>query len=230
LLRLMPPIRAVAFDVDGTLYPFAALLVRAAFFGARNARYARAFFRTRDRLRSVRPIPDFRECQAELFSQESRLSLEAARAWIERRIYGEWVDLFRAVRPYRDVQAVFAHLRRLGLKTAILSDYPVTEKLGYLGLDGMAAVAMCSEEAGYLKPNPEPFRLLCRRLQLEARQILYVGDNYANDIQGAVGAGLMAAHLTRRRLAGSVAHYQFSRYPELLKHVESLVVPGDEAP
>jgi putative hydrolase of the HAD superfamily len=209
-------LRAVAFDLDGTLYPYRHLALRAAAFGFRHARYARAFQRVREQIRLVRPISDFRERQVELFAAAAGLETAVARKWIERRIYDEWVHSFHAIRPYRGLREALDGIERRGLGLAVLSDFPVADKLGYLGLAGRFRVALCAEESGYLKPSPEPFALLERRLSVRAEEILFVGDSYDYDIIGAHAAGLRTAHIARRTRPASVADITFRRYTELM--------------
>lgn len=214
-------IRAVAFDLDGTLYSFRHLVVRALTFGVRNFRYSRAFQRVRSRIRTMRPIGDFRAVQAGLFAREVGLEVSAARAWIDTSIYGEWVRSFRAIVPFPGLVEVLDEIARRGMALAVLSDFPVAEKLAYLGLADRFSVAMCSEESGYLKPNPEPFALLSSRLGVSASETLFVGDSYEYDILGAKAAGYHAAHISRRT-RGSAADLRFIRYPTLLAYLATL--------
>ena len=77
--------------------------------------------------------------------------------------------------------------------------------LEYLGLVGFWDVTMCTEESGYLKPDPEPFLLLAERLGFVPEQILYVGNSYAYDLVGGHAAGLRTAHRVRRPPKGLIA-------------------------
>jgi putative hydrolase of the HAD superfamily len=208
-------VRAVAFDLDGTLYPFRHLALRAAAFAVRNVRHSRSFWRVREEIRRIRPIGSFRQRQAELFAASSGMGIEEARSWIDRKIYQEWVRSFHSIEPCPGLREALDQIERRGCALAVLSDFPVVEKLGYLGLSGRFAVAMCSEESEYLKPNPEPFALLARRLGLPPAEILFVGDSYDYDIVGAHGAGFVAAHILRRPRSDSVADIQFSAYRQL---------------
>ncbi len=51
------------------------------------------------------------------------------------------------------------------------------------------AVTVISEEIGYLKPHPELFRQAAERAQTHPAHILYVGDSYTSDVEGARNAG-----------------------------------------
>lgn len=218
-------LRAVAFDLDGTLYPYRHLAIRAAAFAARNIRLARRFGHVREVVRTVRPIGNFRRVQAELFAEATGMSLADSGAWIERRIYVDWVRSFRSISPYPGIRELLEDLGRMGLARAVLSDFPVAEKLGYLGLSDCFAVALCSEDSGYLKPSPEPFALLCGRLGLSPQEILFVGDSYDYDIIGAHAYGLHTAHLSGRRDAKSVADLLFTSYRSLRELLPELASP-----
>ncbi len=215
-------LRAVAFDLDGTLYPFGCLALRAAAFALGNIRYARSFWRVREVIRTIRPIEGFRRRQAELFAEATGLGFADAQAWIERRIYGDLVRSFRSISPYPGMRELLEEIGRRGLARAVLSDFPVAEKLGYLGLSDLFSVALCSEESDYLKPSPEPFALLCRRLGLAPQEILFVGDSYEYDIIGAHAAGLRTAHLSCRHDPESVADLRFSRYRSFRERLPEL--------
>ncbi len=58
-------------------------------------------------------------------------------------------------------------------------------------------VIVTSEQAGAIKPDPEIFHLLARRLGLEPGQVLYAGDNPVPDVLGPVRAGMKAAWVNR---------------------------------
>lgn len=49
-----------------------------------------------------------------------------------------------------------------------------------------------SSEVGWRKPAPQFFRAVCEAFHLPAARILYVGDDPANDYEGARAAGLRA--------------------------------------
>jgi len=215
-------IKAIAFDVDGTLYPYWQLVSRAICFGVGNLRRGLAFYRVRMAMRHERPVEDFRRRQAEMFGIETSLDLERAREWIDSRIYDQWLSAFRSIRPYAHIRETLDRIHRLGLKCGIMSDFPVVRKLEYLGISSYPSVAMCSEESGYLKPSPEPFAMLANRLDVAPEHILYVGDHYEYDVLGARAAGFHTAHITHRPRPSSQADLQFALYVDL----ERFIVDG----
>jgi putative hydrolase of the HAD superfamily len=85
-----------------------------------------------------------------LFADETGMPLAQAESWIERHIYHDWVRSFRGIAPYPGLRDLLDRTSRRGLGLAVLSDFPVADKLGYLGLANLFPVALCSEESGYL--------------------------------------------------------------------------------
>lgn len=208
-------IKAVAFDLDGTLYPNYRMYLHSVPFFLAHSRLVRHFGKVRRRIRTIRPIDDFRELQARLLSDSLHIPTERAARLIEDTIYGQWQGTFRRIPAYRGVRSTLEALLSSGLRIAVISDFPVERKLKYLGLDDLVECAFSSEETGYLKPNPEPFLELSRRLALPPDKIMYVGNHYEYDILGAKEAGMRSAHLSGRKSADSEADLTFASYEEL---------------
>jgi putative hydrolase of the HAD superfamily len=208
-------IQAVAFDLDGTLYPNYKMYLRSVPFFVAHPRLVRHFGKIRRVIRTVRPIYNFRWLQAELLAGSLRISTAQAAELIERNIYGRWEETFRKISAYVGAREALQTLRAEGLRLAVISDFPVHRKLKYLGLDDLFDCAFSSEEIGYLKPNPEPFLSLAQRLSLPPDQIMYVGNNYKYDILGAREVGMRSAHLSRKRMIDSKADLTFTNYGEL---------------
>jgi len=72
-------------------------------------------------------------------------------------------------------------------------------KIHTLMLADRARSVVISEEIGMRKPDPEMFRLAASHLGVAEREILFVGDNPAADIAGAVSAGMQTAWLRQSR-------------------------------
>jgi putative hydrolase of the HAD superfamily len=217
-------IRAVAFDIDGTLYPNGPMYLASLPVVVRHLKLFRAFGRARKVIRRVRPITDLHGQTATLVADQLGMDRAEAALRIERYIYGEWESTLKGVRLYRGARDLVRHLRERGIRTAAVSDFPVPKKLHLLNLEGLWDVAFSSEETGYLKPNPEPFQRLIRELELPAGQILYVGNSYHYDVEGARSCGLLTAHITRRPPPGPPADFSFRRFSELREWLESRLV------
>lgn len=214
------PLKAVAFDVDGTLYPNASMYLRSLGLALSNLRLLKTLETVRAELRHHPDTSDdFHRIQARLVAARLGLSPERAYALIEGRVYTRWYKIFRNLKPFPGLAETIADFRAAGLKTAVLSDFPIRHRLEHLGLSGPWDCAFSSEETGYLKPNPEAFRVLAEKLELLPQEILYVGNSYTYDVLGAVSAGMPCAHLTGRPRSESRASLSFTRYDQLRDYV-----------
>jgi HAD superfamily hydrolase (TIGR01549 family) len=214
---------AVAFDLDGTLYPSSALYRRAWPIVVANARRFAAFSAVRLVLRvrargeeyrraiaavgGVSPGAVFRKYQAALTAERLGEDPASIQAFLDARFYRAVDEVFANLKPYRGAVRALKALREGGLRLALLSDFPPKRKLELLGLESFFEVVLCSEDTGFLKPSREPFDFLASALETPASEILYVGNSRAYDIAGAKAAGMGAA--LRGRSAGSAADLRF---------------------
>ena len=208
-----PPLRAVVFDIDGTLYPIRQIVRRSWPLVCRHARLFAAFGRARRGLRGERPGNGLRQRQAELVAGYLGIDTATAAEAVERVVYRQWPRTFRRLQPYPEVAATLARLRAGGLRLGVVSDSPFThEKLAALGLGAGWGGVVSADQAGALKPNPEPFLLILRLLQVRPEEVLFVGNSYAHDMIGAHRVGMRAAHLTRHPVTSGVAAVSFPNY------------------
>ncbi|ADK82299.1 HAD family hydrolase [Sediminispirochaeta smaragdinae] len=215
-------IRAIAFDIDGTLYPNRRMYLHSLPSFLFHPMLVLRFGRVRKEIRKKAFDGGFRQAQARFLSRASggRLSETKAAEKIDRHLYGVWERSFRGVRPFAQLRETLLSFKRSGVKLAVLSDFPIQRKLSYLGVDDLIDIACCSEDSGRLKPDPLPFRRLVSALGLPPEEILYVGNSYRYDIEGAAGVGMRTAYLTRSREQKGIADFAFFRYPELRRWVE----------
>ncbi len=225
---------AVAFDIDGTLYPDLSLHARILPFIAGNLKLMLAFGAARSEIRRWQEEhpgeghEDFFAWQAELFAKRALISPEAARKKLDTLIYSGWRPVFGRVRPYPGVGECFDALKGSGLKLGILSDFLPSQKGDVWGLAPKCDAVLGSEETGALKPSPIPFRALAQALGTEPERVLYVGNSLRSDVRGASLAGMKTACIVpfpidflRNRLGlalGAVAReadISFSSYRQL---------------
>jgi len=210
---------AVAFDLDGTLYPNRRLYFRLLPFALANWRLLLAFSKARDAIRAEQEEspelarPDFYACQAALTAKALGSGALATAEKIERLMYRGWEPIFRNVRLFPRVRETISALRAAGLKTALLSDFPPEAKLENLGLSGLWDAVLCSERTGALKPSAVPFLATARALGCPPGEILYVGNSRRYDVAGAQRAGMKAALVSRR--ASGTADFFFADYRKL---------------
>lgn len=188
-------------------------------FFLRNARLILALEKARLELREQGPVLEFNRMQAEKVGRILGLSPGRAYAMIEQRVYKQWFKLFKKVKPFEGLEETLKRFRSAGLKLAVMSDFPIRNRLRDLGLEGYWTTVFSSEETGALKPRPEAFHRLALELGYDPSQILYVGNSYRYDILGAKRAGFLAAHITSRPHRDSLADFSFWKYEELEDYV-----------
>ena len=201
---MLPGITAVAFDLDGTLYPNYRLNVRLLPFLLRHWRLMFAFGKARESIRSEQEVSpssfkaNFYDYQARLTAGQLNAAPEQIREKLERLVYRGFEPHFLKIRPFPYVRELLAELKAARLKLGLLSDFPPKTKLKNLGIaDGWDAV-LCSEEAGAIKPALRPFVCLAEELGCAPEQILYVGNSYRYDVLGAARANMKTALLISR--------------------------------
>lgn len=232
-------LKAIGFDIDGTLYPSIRLNRALLGFAARNLRCLRAFNAVRRELRRMERTPeyqsappadmaDFHRLQARLVARRLGMDDKAALDLIERLFYREIPESFRKVRPFRGVQEALDRFREEGLLLGALSDFPGDRKLELMGLREAFHVSMTSEETGFLKPAPRPMEALAERLGVSPSEMLYVGNSVSYDVAGARAAGAHAALIRPWRVGGGPvsggeesgrADFVFRAFDELVEWV-----------
>jgi len=226
------PIKAVGFDIDGTLYPAGALYWRMLPRALGSLRLLAAFDRVRKDLRALATTPTYRSAppvgmeafhryQAALTA--ARLGIGEAEALdaIQRFFYEESFERFRTIRCYPHLREVLDRLRQAGLALGALSDFPCLRKLELLGLAGEFRVALASEETGFVKPHRASFDLLASSLGVRNDELLYVGNSEDYDVAGARAAGMRTALIAggARTRARSAADFTFRDYRQLARYI-----------
>jgi putative hydrolase of the HAD superfamily len=210
---------AVAFDLDGTLYPNYRFYLRLVPFIFKEHRLLMAMGKARDALRKAAHEGRFYDLQARIMAEILRDDPERVKAKTERLIYRGWEPFFRDVKLFEGVRETLEDFRSAGLKLGLLSDFPPEKKLEYLDIDKLWDVMLCSELTGRLKPDPAPFLELSRELGVPCDRILYVGNSVAYDVVGARGVGMKTALIAPRFRKNAPADFVFSDYRQLRRYV-----------
>ena len=208
-------IQAVLFDVDGTLYPNFKMYIISVLFFIRHPHIARCFQRVRRKIRKIDNINNFHQEQARLMAEDLGIDEAQASDVLDKYIYGQFVDMFSWIKPYKVIKTVLHDFRSAGLKLGVISDFPVKKKLSFLELDEYWDIVMSADEMGFLKPKKETFLRTSEMLNIPPGKIIYVGNHYLYDIIGADGAGMITAHFSRRKRSESKADFTFSSYMDL---------------
>lgn len=213
-------IEAVAFDIDGTLYPSWKLYFRAAPYFFKNIKFFYYFAKTREVMHRTAPLADFYEYQARVFAGLARCGSAEAKQQIDRIIYKGLARFFASIRPFPHVIECIKAMRDAGLRIGILSDFPIEQKGDVWGIQALCDVCIGSEGLGALKPSKYPFALLSQKLMVPPEKILYVGNSGKIDVSGANNAGMKSACILTgfKRLPGMrppEADISFKNYRQL---------------
>lgn len=199
-----PPIRAVTFDVGGTLiacWPSVGHIY--AEVAARHGnRFLSPSILNRRFKAAWRSFEGFRHTRADW----SALVDTTFRGLIypppSQTFFPQLFDRFSepdAWRIYSDVVPALEMLKSRGLKLGIISNWDdrLRPLLRRLKLDGYFEAMVVSCEFGACKPSPELFAAACAALGTTAQTTLHVGDSLEMDARGARAAGLRGWQLRR---------------------------------
>ena len=204
-------LKALVFDVDGTLYNQGrlrrAMLLRILrayaahpFRGWQTARVLRAYRQAQEHLRADPVTGDISEAQIALACERSHVDRDSVVASVNR-----WMEQEPLAILSRYVQPGLIEFLRMckarGLRLAALSDYPADAKLEALGLSGLFDVVLSAQaaEINVFKPHPRGLLVTLERLGSAAGESMYIGDRVDVDAPTAEAAGVRCTILTGRR-------------------------------
>ena len=204
-------LRAIVFDVDGTLYRQGPVrlamfvrLIQAHFrrplAGLRTLRWLQAYRKAQERLRHEPPNGnDLADRQLLLASEWTGVPPWVLRSYVHRWMEQEPLDLLQ---PYlRDgLPELLGAAAGRSLRVGACSDYPASEKLTAMGIAGsfQAVVSAQDAEVQRFKPHPRILEIALRRLGVHREEALYVGDRPEVDAETARQAGVACAIIARR--------------------------------
>ena len=212
------PIRAVLFDLDGTLYDQRRLRLRMSL-----GLLGRALANPIAGMRRLRIISAYRHAQEELRTRraanaagdlaDAQIAATATRTGLPAADISSVIDEWMHTRPLRflpgcrpaGLDALLGDFQHAGIRLGVLSDYPAAAKLEALGVAGRFDLVLSASdpEIGAFKPSPRGYLRACQIWQLEPRQVLFVGDRPEVDAAGAAAAGMPCVIIGRDRTAGS---------------------------
>lgn len=197
-------IKAVIFDIDGTLYPYAPANL------AGETAMCIALERV---LGHTVAQEDFSVLLSEV-KAAVKAHTEGTAACHNRLLYAQricetvgcfspqntlvlynayWDSFLEAMQLYDGYPALLTELRRRGLKIGFCTDLTAQiqmRKMIRLGICTLGDVVVTSEESGAEKPSPIPFLLTLEKLGVRPEEAVMIGDSAEKDMAGAIRAGI----------------------------------------
>jgi putative hydrolase of the HAD superfamily len=126
---------------------------------------------------------------------------------------------------YKETIPILNYLKNKNYLLGLLSDTDGTKgvkqkRIKILNLEKwFDAVVIAGEETKKSKPDPEPFHLICKKLNLGPNQCVYIGDHLITDILGAKKAGMMAIWLNRGNNKSKIKPHLTIKNPKEIKRI-----------
>lgn len=186
-MTLQQPLRAVLFDLDGTLIDTAPDFIRIIGLMCEQAQIQ---VPTDDLIRAqvsegARAMVNLIYPDLEMNSPEL---LQMRQQFLE--IYAQNIAVDTCLFP--QMEALLSTLEELGLPWGIVTNKPRSLSellLAALNLTKRCQVLVCPDDVTRTKPDPEPMLLAASQLDLSPGQIVYVGD-HPRDIDAGRAAGM----------------------------------------
>jgi putative hydrolase of the HAD superfamily len=120
-----------------------------------------------------------------------------------------------------DAATTLETLARKGYQLAMASNYDRRLRCVTEGLPALRPIKhlVISSEVGWRKPSPRFFTAVSRTIGCQAEHTLHVGDDPANDYEGARAAGMRACLLAPRKRKDDKAVVRIERLNDLLEPV-----------
>ena len=215
--------KAVIFDVDGTLYDQRKLRLHILSDMVAGA------IRNPLTVYDFKIIWDFRRArERNQFSRESDIaqrqySWGAACSHVSEARVRQVVRKWMFERPlrylpacrYKGVRRLFRHLSEHNVRIGIFSDYPAEDKLEALGLPADVVVCALDREVDRLKPDPRGLQVAADRLGVTAPECLFIGDRDDKDGRCAREAGIPFLLIKR--------HQSYEPSSDLYKEIASWI-------
>jgi FMN hydrolase / 5-amino-6-(5-phospho-D-ribitylamino)uracil phosphatase len=204
-LRVLSHIRAIAFDLDNTLWDVEPVLARAE---ARLLEWLRTHC---PRITAQLSAEDMRRAREQLARREphnahdftylrtAALAGHAREHGYDEDIAEHAFEVFLAARceveVFADVKPGLGRLKRHFVLASLSNG---NAELARIGLDHLFELSLNARQVGAAKPDRRCFERLAQGLSVAPGQLLYVGDDPALDVEAARAAGLGTVWMNRR--------------------------------
>ncbi len=215
--------KAVIFDVDGTLYDQSKLRLRILFDMVAASIWHPSY------LYDFKIIWDFRRAReqnsfsGEYGIEEKQYAWGAERSGVSVKQVREVVQKWMFEKPlpylplcrYEGVQQLFQYLSEKNIRIGIFSDYPASQKISALGLWADVIVCSLDQDVDRLKPDPKGLFIAAEKLGVSVGNCMFIGDRDEKDGACARKAGMPFLLLNRKPV--------FYTSPDLYKEIDSWI-------
>ena len=144
-------IKAVAFDIDGTLYRAWKFNLRIAPYFLSHSIFFLKYGLVRSIMHKTEATNEFIKVQASHMAKKLNCTPEEAQQRLEKVIYKGLEKYFVNIKPCKGSIEFIKKLKEKGYKIGLLSDFPPEQKGSIWGIRDMCDVVLGSEEAGALR-------------------------------------------------------------------------------
>ena len=204
MMALSHKVRAVAFDLDNTLWDVEPVIARA------EQRWLEWLTEHCPRIPERLSLDDMRAARMALAAREphnshdftylriASLAQHARECGYDESIAQEAFDIFIAARNELELfDDVRPGLQRLRARYALASLSNGNADVARIGLADFFTVSLNARGIGAAKPDRRCFERLVAELRVEPHEVMYVGDDPLLDIEAARAVGLSAAWMNR---------------------------------
>jgi putative hydrolase of the HAD superfamily len=204
MVALTNEIRAVAFDLDNTLWDVDPVLARA------EERWLQWLRENCPRIPERLSLNDMRTARMQLAAREphkahdmtylriASLAEHAREYGYDESIAEAAFEIFITARNEIDLYAdVRPGLHRLRAHYALATLSNGNADLGRIGVAELFSVSLNARSVGVAKPDRRCFERLVEDLHLEPQEVVYVGDDPLLDVEAARAAGLATVWMNR---------------------------------
>ena len=138
-----------------------------------------------------------------------------------KKIFKELQNIPYSMVLYEDVIPTLNSLRKLNLKLGLISnmDKSGSEILDEFNLSSYMDVCITSKEAKVEKPDSKIFNMALSKLDIDATNSIYIGDQILSDIEGAKNSKMLPILIDRE---SSHTDYQGQKISDLSKLIDLL--------
>jgi 2-haloalkanoic acid dehalogenase type II len=198
-------VRAICFDLDNTLWDVWPVIMRAEqkmydFLAQRYPRVVASV--TLEMMRTAREQTAAAHPQMRhdfTFLRKQTLREHAREFGYAEAMAEEAFDAFIQARNEVDLYAdVLPALEQLRKRYRLFTASNGNADLGRIGIAHFFERTIAARQVGALKPDPAIFRKVIEGTDLQAHEVVYVGDDPELDVEGARGAGMQAIWVDRQ--------------------------------